>query len=223
VQSYEQSLHSAMAESPLSSNCTGSVPSITSRARLFPNIPKTTVVRGMGRGKLHRKNMRENKNVSFSCVLKRLGSKKVSVELEEAFLKWLDNHNMVIQSPLASDTLLVSDPKSPGNKKRMDKILLQVPVRELHNDPVGTAPLIGLPGVRDCSGNILISDTKLRLVLPKHLRMTSDRYKIMCGCKSCMQMYNLHQSYNCFIGYRINELEDKLSKLNPRTRRGKKA
>jgi hypothetical protein len=36
-------------------------------------------------------------------------------------------------------------------------------------------------------------------------------------------MYNLHQSYNRFIGYRINELKDKLSKLNPRTRRGKEA
>jgi hypothetical protein len=51
--------------------------------------------------------MRENENVSFSCVLKQLGSKKVSYQLEEAFLKWLDNHNMVIQSPLATDTLLV--------------------------------------------------------------------------------------------------------------------
>jgi hypothetical protein len=36
-------------------------------------------------------------------------------------------------------------------------------------------------------------------------------------------MYNLHQSYNRFVGYRINELKDKLSKLNPRTRRGKEA
>jgi hypothetical protein len=36
-------------------------------------------------------------------------------------------------------------------------------------------------------------------------------------------MYNLQSSYNRFISYRINELEDKLSKLNPRTRRGKEA
>jgi hypothetical protein len=81
----------------------------------------------MTRGKYHRKNMRDS-NVSFSRVLKRLGRTKVSVQLEEAFLKWLDNHNMVIQSPLASDTLLVSDPENPGNKKRMNKILLQIPV-----------------------------------------------------------------------------------------------
>jgi hypothetical protein len=60
-------------------------------------------------------------------------------------------------------------------------------------------------------------------MLPKHLRMMSDRYKIMCGCENCIQMYNLHQSYNRFIGYRINELKDKLNKLNPRTRNGKEA
>jgi hypothetical protein len=157
-----------MAESPVSSNCTTTVPTVISQVRLFPDIPKATVVRGMGRGKFHRKNMRENKAVSFSRVLKRLGRTKVSVQLEEAFLKWLDNHNMVIQSPLASDTLLVSDPENPGNEKRINKILLQIPVRELHNDLVSRDPLIGLPGVRDCSGNILISDTKLRLMLPKH-------------------------------------------------------
>jgi hypothetical protein len=61
---------------------------------------------------------------------------------------------------------------------------------------VSKDPLLGLPGVRDCSGNKLISDTKLRSMLPKHLRMMSDGYKIMCGCESCIQMYNLHQSYN---------------------------
>jgi hypothetical protein len=222
VRSYEQSVYSSMAESPVSSNSTGKVPTMNSRAKLFPDIPKRTALRGMCRGKLHRKNMRDS-NVSFSRVMKRLGRTKVSVELEEAFLKWLDNHNMVIQSPLASDTLLVSDPENPGNKKRMNKILLQIPVRELHNDLLSTDPLIGLSGVRDCSGNILISDTKLRSMLPKHLRMMSDRYKIMCGCENCIQMYNLHSSYNRFIGYRIKDLEDKLSKLNPRTRNGKEA
>jgi hypothetical protein len=36
MRSYERSLYSAMvAESPVSSSCTASVPSITSRARLF--------------------------------------------------------------------------------------------------------------------------------------------------------------------------------------------
>jgi hypothetical protein len=40
-----------MAESPVSSNCKGKVSTDTSRAKLFPDIPKTTVVCGMNRGK----------------------------------------------------------------------------------------------------------------------------------------------------------------------------
>ncbi|OEU12086.1 hypothetical protein FRACYDRAFT_244336 [Fragilariopsis cylindrus CCMP1102] len=127
---------------------------------------------------------------------------------------------MVIQSPLASDTLLVPDNNNPGIKKRINKILLQIPVRELHNDLLDADPLIGLASVRDCAGNILISDTKLRAMLPPHLRMMSDRYKIMCGCETCIQMYNLQQSYNRFIGYRIKELKDLRNSYNPRTRRG---
>jgi hypothetical protein len=68
IRSYEQALYSAMAESPVSSNYTGTIPSMISRARLFPNVPKRrALLRGMGRGKHHRKNMRENKNVSFSA------------------------------------------------------------------------------------------------------------------------------------------------------------
>jgi hypothetical protein len=130
--------------------------------------------------------MRENKETTFSCVLKRLGRQKVNQKLEDAFLKWLDYHSMVIQSPLAADTLLVLDPKHPVNKKRMNKILLQIPVRELHNDLCSNDPLIGLKGVRDCTGNLSISDTKLRDMLPQHLRMMSDRYKIMYGCENCI-------------------------------------
>ena len=42
----------------------------------------------------------------------------------------------------------------------------------------------------------------------------------MCGCETCIQMYNLQQSYNRFIGYRIKELKDLRNSYNPRTRRG---
>jgi hypothetical protein len=167
--------------------------------------------------------MRENSNTEFSRVLKRLGKQKVSWQLEEDFLKWLDNHSMVIQSPLASDTLLVSDRNNPGSKIRKNKILLQIPIRELHNDMMSDDTLIGMKGVRDCEGNILISDTKLRSLLPPHLRMMSDRYKIMCSCENCIQMHNVHHSYNRFICHRIKDLKDKFDEHNLRTRNGREA
>ncbi|OEU19451.1 hypothetical protein FRACYDRAFT_235505 [Fragilariopsis cylindrus CCMP1102] len=219
VRSYEQSIYSAMAESPISSNRTTTVPSIACRTRLFPDIPKNTLTRCMSRAKAHRKNMRDNNGTVFGRVLKRLGRTKVTAKLHTEFLRWLDNHNMVIQSPLASDTLLVPDGTTSGVKKRVNKILLQIPVRELHNDLSDADPLIGLAGARDCNGNILISDTKLRELLPPHLRMMSDRYKIMCGCEPCIQMINLQQSYNRFICYRVKDFKERRDGFNPRTRR----
>jgi hypothetical protein len=40
IRSYEQSVYSALAESPPSSNHTAPVPSLASRVKLFPDIPK---------------------------------------------------------------------------------------------------------------------------------------------------------------------------------------
>ncbi|OEU12948.1 hypothetical protein FRACYDRAFT_243200 [Fragilariopsis cylindrus CCMP1102] len=218
VRSYEQSVYSALAESPISSNRTTYVPTLASRTRLFPDIPTRTFKQCMIRAKVHRQNMRDSNGTVFGRVLKRLGRSKVTAELHAEFLVWLDKHNMVIQSPLASDTLLVPDGTTSGVKKRVNKILLQLPVRELHNDLIDADPLIGLAGARDCNGNILISDTKLRELLPPHLRMMSDRYKIMCGCEPCIQMINLQQSYNRFICYRIKDFKEQRDGFNPRTR-----
>jgi hypothetical protein len=75
IRSYEQSVYSALAESPPSSNITVPVPSLASRVKLFPDIPKNTVVRAIIRGKVHRQKMRENKGTTFSRVLERLGKK----------------------------------------------------------------------------------------------------------------------------------------------------
>ena len=83
---------------------------------------------------------------------------------------------MVIESPIAKDTLLVPDRNNPGGTKvRINKILLQISVRELHNDMLSEDPMVGLPGCKDDNGNILISERKLRAMLPPHLRLTSDR------------------------------------------------
>ena len=72
-------------------------------------------------------------------------------------MDWLNKHSMVIESPIAKDTLLVPDRNNPGGTKvRINKILLQ-------------------SRCKDANGNILISDRKLRAMLPPHLRMTSDR------------------------------------------------
>merc|ERR1711884_394374 len=105
-----------MAESPESSNQTSKPPTLSAQAALFPSIPKTTVISGMKRGRKHRKKMREEHDTIYSKVIKRLGKKKVSPQLEEEFLVWLKNHDMVVQSPIVKDSILVRDPSNPRQK-----------------------------------------------------------------------------------------------------------
>ena len=87
----------------------------------------------------------------------------VSVELRAKILSWIYSHHHVIHSPIARDTLWVTNPNNPwGDKIQKNKLLLQCSVRELHSDlykPTG----IGLGDlVRDENGKPLISDTVFR-------------------------------------------------------------
>ena len=134
----------------------------------------------------------------------------MSPQLKEEFLDWLEKHNMVIQSPIANDTLLVRDPNNPSRKIRVNKLLLQIPVRELHNNLLSEDPNIGLKGAVDRNGNVLISDTGLRALLPPHLRMMTNQYKIVCGCQVYTQTANVHQSYNRYISRMVKKMEEDL-------------
>ena len=143
-----------MAPSPESSAFTNKVPTLISWEKLFPNIAKSTVKKGMMKGQQHWKLIRENSNTKFAAIVKRLG-RKISLELKLAFLDWLNKHSMVIESPIAKDTLLVPDHNNPGGTKvQMNKILLQISIRELHNDMLSEDPMVGLLGCKDVNGNI---------------------------------------------------------------------
>ena len=74
------------------------------------------------------------------------------------------------------------------------KLLLQVSVRELHNSLVSNPSDGGLKDARDEDGKIIISDSKLRSLLPPQLKKMSARYKIMCGCECCISAKSIHSS-----------------------------
>ena len=61
--------------------------------------------------------------------------------------------------------------------------LIKVPVRELNNSLVSDTTDGGLKDARGEDGKIVLSDSKLRSLLPHQLKQMSARYKIMCGCE----------------------------------------
>ena len=71
-------------------------------------------------------------------------------------------HPCLIVSPVKDNTLLVKD--KGGKKVRMPKLLLEYSIRELYNNMKG-----GCSVAYNVHGNVQISDTALRSILPKKL------------------------------------------------------
>ena len=156
-----------------------------------------------------------DKETIYSQVLKSKGKTKVNPALEEKIERFIRGHPFLVASPIKDDSVLVPDPADPTKKLRKNKLLLQVSVRELHNDLLKEVP--------ECTvdGNVLVSDWKLRRLLPPEVRRMSNYYKTMCACIVCVQM-KLHQStYNRFKGKLLKQLKQEVDslRLGSRSRR----
>ena len=79
------------------------------------------------------------------------------------------NHPQVVKSPIVNDCLKV---KIDGHNELQlfPKLLLQVSVRELHNNLVSDTDDGGIKGARYAENNIIISNYTLRSLLPTQLK-----------------------------------------------------
>jgi hypothetical protein len=115
----------------------------------------------------------------------------------------------VIHSPIANDTILV---KLEGHdeKQRVGKLLLEIPVRELHCLMVAKAEVGGLALAQDDSERIIISDSMLRKIIKKDMpqvKKATDRHKQMCGCELCIQCALHQKSLSAWRYRRLQKLE----------------
>ena len=137
-------------------------------------------------------------------VQKRKGKLKISPEVVEAVCQYIVHHENVIHSPIANDSLLI---KLPGMavKSRVGKLLLEIPIRELHNQMVAED---GLNEAQNSAGQALISDTTLRKIIKEQLpqlRRLTAKHKQMCGCETCLTISSNHKS---LIGFRQRMLRE---------------
>jgi hypothetical protein len=142
------------------------------------------------------------RNAKRSAILKRhwKGQGKITPVVKEAAVTWIGNHENVVTSPICNETILAKQPGS-NKKHRVPKLLLEIPVRELHNPLVAPLDQGGLPQCRDANGNVIVSDTSLQQIIKKdvpQLRRMCVQFKQMCGCKICMSMHSMHKSLNAF-------------------------
>ena len=95
-------------------------------------------------------------------------------------------------------------------------------VRELHNRLVNDPNDGGMKDARDEDGNIIISDSTLRSLLPPQLKQMFARYKIMCGCECCISAKSIHSSLLSWRDRYLKKLKDQSQNSQIR-RSGEKA
>ena len=148
----------------------------------------------------------------FSQVVKSKGWTKVNKDLEDKVYSFIENHPNVIHSPIMNDCVSVKDIGDPTTVHKVPKLLLQVSIRELHNDLIEQLPEASKDGIP------LVSDAKLRQMIPPQLKKMTERYKQMCGCSDCVSVGYCHQDNNSYISLFGTNLQQKRDSFLPGSR-----
>ena len=112
-------------------------------------------------------------------------------------------------SPIASDTLLITDAES-RLKRRVPKLLLEFSMRQLHNELIDSPDDGGLLGAIHANTNYFISsDTMFRYLTPPPLLQMIDHHKMMCGCAICNTSKCFQESSNAWRWKQLKIMEDK--------------
>eukprot|EP00534_Pseudo-nitzschia_fraudulenta_P011366 CAMPEP_0201217632 /NCGR_PEP_ID=MMETSP0851-20130426/190158_1 /ASSEMBLY_ACC=CAM_ASM_000631 /TAXON_ID=183588 /ORGANISM="Pseudo-nitzschia fraudulenta, Strain WWA7" /LENGTH=129 /DNA_ID=CAMNT_0047507285 /DNA_START=1401 /DNA_END=1790 /DNA_ORIENTATION=- len=90
---------------------------------------------------------------------------------------------------------------------KVPKLLLQVSIRELHNDLIEQLSQASKDGIP------LISDSQLRQMIPPQVKQMTERYKEMCGCTDCVSVGYFHcdnKTYTTLFGTELKNTRDHL-------------
>lgn len=189
-------------------------PSILSTSKLL-GLSRSTTRRKLATASKKRKLLLANDNEGEKEVMwsrplkKRKGFTKITQDVRDALCTWVKSHPNVIHSPIANDTILVPV-SGQVEKQRVGKLLLEIPIRELHNMMICTQEEGGLPEARDVNNKVIISDTMLRNILRSdlpQLRKITDRHKQMCGCHTCISINGFLKTLNAWRYRHLRKLK----------------
>ena len=87
--------------------------------------------------------------------------------------------------PISRDNLLITDAES-GVKQRVQKILLECSMQQLHNEFIASPDGVGLlVAIHTDKNYVISSDTMLCSLAPPQLHPMKDYCKMMYGCAIC--------------------------------------
>ena len=129
-------------------------------------------------------------------------------------------HPQVVKLPIANDFLKVKIDVYT-EPQLVPKLLLQMSVRELHNNHVRATNDGGLKEARYEYDNIIISDSTLLSLLPPQFKKMLSRYKVMCGCEYCISAKSMHSSLLSWRYSYLKKLKDLIQNAQNRRSREK--
>ena len=172
MRSIVQTIVLAMLPSPGSANTFS-----TREIANFIGLPKTTYLRCVKAVTVKRAVLEgihvPQEPFIFSQVVRRKGWRKVDAKLKETTYDFIYRHPNIIASPIAGDTVTVPDPADSNRKIKVQKMLRQISIRELHNDLIKNVPACTK------NGRVLLSNTYLLVILPPEVK------KYLTAIKKC--------------------------------------
>ena len=113
------------------------------------------------------------------------------------------------ESPIARDNLIITDAES-GVKRRVQKLLLECSIRQLHNELIVSPDDGGLLGSRHSNKNdVIISDTMICYLSPPQLHPMTDNHKMMCACAIYNTSKHFQESLNAWRRKQLKIIKDK--------------
>ena len=137
-------------------------PSAQKSLCMFTNVlkGKKTAYCQVGAAKSKRKAIKFG-NKPWALKKKRKGNSKIDEQIKKSPYDWIMHHPEVVQSPIVNDCMKVRI-DCHTEPQLFPKLLLQVSVREIHNNIVSAIKYGGIKESRDEDDNIIISDSTLR-------------------------------------------------------------
>jgi hypothetical protein len=157
----------------------------------------------------------DNPLVPMVQLFQRKTSSKYTPSLIEKIHKWIfEKCEQVVPSPTKKDSVLCTDVNT-GEKVRRQKHYYINSVRELHNELIRPEAEGGLAEARTANGEVLISDTVLRSLLPRNLSRLTDSQKQMCGCEICIVCKAMLNTLNAWRTRTIKSIESAAEQAHP--------
>ena len=146
----------------------------------------------------------DDKETVYSEILKSKGKIKAYPTLQKT--DWfIHGHPFKVASPIRNNSALVRDPLDPTKKQEGEEYCKVF--EGITNDLLKEVP--------ECcvDGNMLVSDWKLRKLLPPEVWQMSNYYKTQCACIVCvwMKLYHTNNSLKAKLLQQLKQEVDGLT------------